>query len=57
MRSAWVVLSTCISGVNKVTLGGGLVLGALTLLLVWFGIYPAPLIDWIRIAGGGRPWP
>jgi NADH-quinone oxidoreductase subunit N len=40
-----------------VSLGGGLVLGVLTLLLVWFGVYPAPLIHWISMAGGSRPWP
>jgi NADH-quinone oxidoreductase subunit N len=45
------------AGPAVVSLGGGLVLGVLTLLLVWFGVYPAPLIHWIQIAGGSRPWP
>jgi NADH-quinone oxidoreductase subunit N len=31
--------------------GGSLALGALALLLVWFGIYPAPLIHWIQAVG------
>jgi NADH-quinone oxidoreductase subunit N len=31
--------------------GGALVLGTLALLLVWFGIYPAPLIHWIQAVG------
>jgi NADH-quinone oxidoreductase subunit N len=35
--------------------GGSLALGTLALLLVWFGIYPAPLIHWIQIAGGSHP--
>jgi NADH-quinone oxidoreductase subunit N len=46
-----------LAGPAAVSLGGSLVLGALTLLLVWFGVYPAPLIHWIQIAGGSRPWP
>ena len=41
----------------EVSWGGSLVLGALTILLLWWGVYPAPLIHWIQIAGGSRPWP
>jgi NADH-quinone oxidoreductase subunit N len=33
--------------------GGALVLGALVLLLVGFGVYPAPLIHWIQVAEQG----
>lgn len=29
-------------------LGGGVVLGLLALIVIWFGVFPGPLIDWIR---------
>ena len=32
----------------SISLGGSLVLGTLTLLLVWLGVYPAPFIDFIQ---------
>ncbi len=32
----------------RVSAGGGVVLGALTLLLLWFGVYPEPLLRLIR---------
>jgi len=32
----------------KVSAGGALVLAALAILLIWFGVYPAPLLDLIR---------
>jgi NADH-quinone oxidoreductase subunit N len=34
-------------------LDSALVLGVLTILLIWFGIYPAPLLDLIRTTMGG----
>jgi NADH-quinone oxidoreductase subunit N len=27
---------------------GGLVLAVLAILMIWFGVYPSPLLDWIR---------
>ncbi|MBI4785914.1 MAG: NADH-quinone oxidoreductase subunit N [Chloroflexi bacterium] len=35
-------------GVSSLALGGSVALAALTLLLVWLGVYPAPLIELIQ---------
>jgi NADH-quinone oxidoreductase subunit N len=39
--------------VPSVPWAGGLVLAALTLALVWLGVYPAPLIDLVQRAVAG----
>jgi len=36
----------------SINFGGGLVLAVLTLLLVWFGVYPSPLLQLIRATVG-----
>jgi hypothetical protein len=35
---------------------GGIALTALTVLLILWGVDPAPLIDWVRSAAEGMPF-
>jgi NADH-quinone oxidoreductase subunit N len=41
------------AGAARVPLVAGVTLAALTILLVWFGLYPGPLIALIRLAVTG----
>jgi NADH-quinone oxidoreductase subunit N len=45
--------STAGAGTSRVPLIAGLTLAALTMLLVWLGVYPEPLIALIRLAVAG----
>ncbi|HQZ38502.1 MAG TPA: NADH-quinone oxidoreductase subunit N [Vicinamibacterales bacterium] len=45
--------STAAAGTARVPLVAGLTLAALTILLVWLGVYPGPLIAFIRSAVSG----
>jgi NADH:ubiquinone oxidoreductase subunit 4 (subunit M) len=33
--------------------GSAFILGTLTILLIWFGVYPTPLLNLIRATMGG----
>jgi NADH-quinone oxidoreductase subunit N len=41
------------ASLQPVSPAGGFVLAALTILLIWFGVYPAPLLDVIRATAAG----
>jgi len=41
------------SSLQRVEWGSAVVLGGLAVLLIWFGVYPAPLLNLIRAAIGG----
>ncbi len=41
------------AGTPKLSLTGGIALAALTILLVWIGVYPASLLHWIHAATSG----
>jgi NADH:ubiquinone oxidoreductase subunit 4 (subunit M) len=39
--------------IQRVAPGGAVVLAVLTILLIWFGVYPEPLLNLIRTAMAG----
>ena len=41
------------ASMQRLEWGSGFVLGGLALLLIWFGVYPTPLLNLIRAAVGG----